>query len=85
MKPEELSESDRGAIREGIRRKYAEVAQAGPGCGFQYPTGKEGLTKLGYPQEIPSRQGPANSLEPVFYLVGLFFREFLHQHHVGQH
>ena len=52
MKPEELSESDRGAIREGIRRKYAEVAQAGTGCCFRYPTGKEGLTKLGYPPEL---------------------------------
>jgi SAM-dependent methyltransferase len=52
MKPEELSESDRGTIREGIRRKYAEVAQAGTGCCFQYPTGKEGLSKLGYPPEL---------------------------------
>ena len=49
---QELTDLEISAIREGIRRKYAEAAQAGPGCGFQYPTGKEGLTKLGYPPEL---------------------------------
>jgi len=52
MKPD-LSEIDRRAIREGIRRKYAEVAVKGnvASC-FKYPTGKDGLLQLGYPEEI---------------------------------
>ncbi len=51
MKPE-LSESDRRTIQEGIHRKYAEVAQAGTGSCFRYPTGREGLLRLGYPEEV---------------------------------
>jgi len=52
MKPD-LSEIDLRTIREGIRRKYAEVAaKDNAGSCFRYPTGKEGLTQLGYPPEI---------------------------------
>ena len=51
MKPD-LSETDLRTIQEGIRRKYAEVAQAGAGSRFRYPTGKEGLLQLGYPAEV---------------------------------
>lgn len=51
MKPD-LSEIDLRTIQEGIRRKYAGVAQSGAGSCFRYPTGKEGLLQLGYPEEI---------------------------------
>ena len=68
MKPEELSETDRRAIREGIRRKYAEVAQAGTSCCFRYPTGKEGLVKLGYPPEL--LQGIPDAILASFCGVG---------------
>ena len=51
MKPD-LSESDLRTIKEGIRRKYAEVAQAGTSSAFRYPTGKDGLLQLGYPEEV---------------------------------
>ena len=51
MQPD-LSETDLRTIQEGIRRKYAEVAQAGTGSCFRYPTGKEGLLQLGYPEEV---------------------------------
>lgn len=50
---ENLSEIDLRTIREGIRRKYAEVAVKGSAAScFRYPTGKEGLLQLGYPEEI---------------------------------
>jgi len=48
----DFTEIEIHTIREGIRRKYAEVAQGGPGCCFRYPTGKEGLIKLGYSPEL---------------------------------
>ncbi len=51
MQPD-LSATDLRTIQEGIRRKYAEVAQAGAGSSFRYPTGKEGLLQLGYPTEV---------------------------------
>ncbi len=50
MKPE-LTEYDIRTIREGIREKYAKVA-ADTGCCFQYPTGKEGMERQGYPREV---------------------------------
>jgi arsenite methyltransferase len=48
-----LSEIDLRTIQAGIRRKYAEVAakDSASGC-FRYPTGKDGLLQLGYPEEI---------------------------------
>jgi SAM-dependent methyltransferase len=48
----ELTDSDIRAIREGIRGKYGQVAAAGTGCCFQYPTGKEGMMLQGYPPEV---------------------------------
>jgi arsenite methyltransferase len=51
MKPE-LTAGQRRAIREAIRGKYAQVAAAGSGCCFQYPTGKEGMLRQGYPPEV---------------------------------
>lgn len=50
---DDLTEIEIRTIQEGIRRKYAEVAaQADAGRCFKYPTGKEGLLQLGYPEEI---------------------------------
>ncbi len=52
MKPD-FTEIEIHTIQEGILRKYAEVAaQANAGGCFQYPTGKEGMLKLGYPPEL---------------------------------
>ncbi len=51
MKPD-LSEIDRSAIREGIRRKYAEVAVKGAASCFKVPHRPEGLVQLRYPEEI---------------------------------
>lgn len=51
MKPD-LSETDLRTIQEGIRRKYAQVARGGPISCFSYPTGKEGMLQLGYPEEV---------------------------------
>ena len=39
-------------MREGIRGKYDQVAAAGPGGCFQYPTGKAGMELQGYPPEL---------------------------------
>jgi len=48
-----LTETDIGAIQEGIRRKFADVAgRTDAAQSFQYPTGKAGLLQLGYPEEI---------------------------------
>lgn len=38
---------DENKIREAVRMKYAEVSQAAAGK-FEYPTGKEGASALGY-------------------------------------
>ncbi len=39
-------------IRTSVEEKYTQVATAGPGCCFNYPTGKEGMKKQGYPLEL---------------------------------
>ena len=68
MKPD-LSEIDLRTIQEGIRRKYAEVAAKGDAAScFRYPTGKEGLLQLGYPEEI--LQGIPDSILASFCGVG---------------
>lgn len=67
MKPD-LSEIERRTIQEGIHRKYAEVAQAGTACCFRYPTGKEGMLRLGYSEEI--LQGIPDSILASFCGVG---------------
>ena len=52
MKPD-LSDTEIHTIREGIRRKYTQVAtQADAGGSFQYPTGQEGMRQQGYPMEM---------------------------------
>ena len=52
MKPD-LTETEINTIREGIRRKYTQVAtQSDAGGSFQYPTGQEGMRQLGYPMEL---------------------------------
>lgn len=49
----DLSDTEIRAIREGIRRKYTQVAaQSDAGGSFQYPTGPEGMRRQGYPMEL---------------------------------
>jgi arsenite methyltransferase len=48
----ELTEPEIGKVRDGIKGKYEKVAAAGPGCCFQYPTGKTGMELQGYPPEV---------------------------------
>jgi len=48
----EITEQEKGLIREGIRGKYARVAAEGTACCFSYPTGLEGLRLQGYPLEL---------------------------------
>jgi len=50
MKPD-LTDTEVSLIREKIQEKYGKVAASPAGC-FRYPTGEEGLRKLGYPQEM---------------------------------
>ena len=47
----QLSEKDREQINVGIREKYHKVAVSPEGQ-FEYPTGIEGLKKLGYDNQI---------------------------------
>ena len=54
MKPE-LTDDQRGAIREAIRGKYSQVAAAGAQGFFRYPTGRAGLELQKYP---PDRLAP---------------------------
>jgi arsenite methyltransferase len=51
MKPD-LTEMEIGAIKEGVRRKYAQAATTGVSSCFRYPTGPDGLVQQGYPPEI---------------------------------
>lgn len=48
---QELTEQEKGLIREKIQEKYERVAASPEGC-FRYPTGREGIEKLGYPVEL---------------------------------
>jgi SAM-dependent methyltransferase len=48
----DLTDTEIGAIQEGIRRKYTQVAAAGAGPCFRYPTGREGLRLQGYPPDL---------------------------------
>ncbi len=48
---QELSEQEKGLIREKIQEKYERVAASAGGC-FRYPTGREGIEKLNYPPEL---------------------------------
>ena len=48
----DLTEPEIRQVRQGIQEKYDKVAGAGPGCCFQYPTGREGLMQQGYPLEL---------------------------------
>jgi arsenite methyltransferase len=47
-----LTETEIRIIQAGVRRKYAQVAAAGVGCCFRYPSGKDGLVQQGYPPEV---------------------------------
>jgi arsenite methyltransferase len=47
-----LTDDQVRTIREAIRGKYAQVAAAGAGCCFQYPTGKAAMELQKYPPEI---------------------------------
>lgn len=49
----QLSDKDRKQINSGIRKKYHKVAISPEGQ-FKYPTGIEGLKKLGYDNELIS-------------------------------
>lgn len=46
-----MPEIDAAAIREAVRKKYAEVAQSAEGK-FAYPTGRQGALTLGYDPPI---------------------------------
>ncbi len=48
----ELTDTDIRTIRQGIRSKYARVAESGVTSSFRYPTGREGLVQQGYPPEV---------------------------------
>lgn len=47
----QLSEQEKSLIREKIQEKYDRVAVSPGGC-FRYPTGREGISALGYPPEL---------------------------------
>jgi SAM-dependent methyltransferase len=47
----DLSDQEQLLIREKIEEKYSKVAESPSGC-FRYPTGVEGISKLGYPPEL---------------------------------
>jgi arsenite methyltransferase len=47
-----MTEAEIRQIRTGIQEKYIKVAAEGARCCFQYPTGREGMERQGYPQEI---------------------------------
>ncbi|MBM4274894.1 MAG: methyltransferase domain-containing protein [Deltaproteobacteria bacterium] len=64
----DLTEAEIGLIREKIKEKYTGVAATGAGGCFRYPTGIDGLRKLGYPEDI-LRQFPPAVLE-LFCGVG---------------
>jgi arsenite methyltransferase len=46
-----MTETEIRQVRAGILEKYAKVAAEGAGCCFQYPTGREGMARQGYPLE----------------------------------
>jgi arsenite methyltransferase len=48
---QDLTEQEKSLIREKIQEKYDRVAASPAGC-FRYPTGKEGISALGYPPEL---------------------------------
>jgi arsenite methyltransferase len=47
----ELTAQEKELIREKIQEKYGRVAASPAGC-FRYPTGREGIEKLGYPLKL---------------------------------
>jgi arsenite methyltransferase len=51
MSPE-MTETEIQQVRQGIREKYGQVAAAGAGGCFQYPTGEAGMELQGYPPEL---------------------------------
>ena len=67
----DLTEAEKGLIREKIREKYVQAAAAPGGC-FRYPTGREGLKQQGYPEAVLAELPPA--LLEAFCGVGNPFR-----------
>jgi len=49
-----IFQKEEGDIQKEVCMKYRTVSMRGPGGLFEYPTGEEGLTKLGYPPELIS-------------------------------
>jgi arsenite methyltransferase len=47
-----MTEAEILKVRQGIKEKYDQVAAAGSGGCFQYPTGKAGMELQGYPPEL---------------------------------
>lgn len=47
-----LTEQEKALIRQGIKEKYVQVAQAASGCCFKYPTGEEAMRLQGYPLDL---------------------------------
>ena len=50
--PSDLTDKDAALIREGIRRKYSQVAASGPASCFRYPTGEAGVRQQHYPLDL---------------------------------
>jgi arsenite methyltransferase len=48
----EFTAAEINRIHTGIKEKYTKVAAEGASCCFKYPTGREGMTLQGYPQDI---------------------------------
>lgn len=47
-----IFQTEEGEIQKEVRMKYRTVAAKGPAGLFKYPTGEEGLEKLGYPSDV---------------------------------
>jgi arsenite methyltransferase len=47
-----MTDAEIRQIQTGIQEKYNRVAAEGAGCCFQYPTGREGMERQGYPPDI---------------------------------
>jgi SAM-dependent methyltransferase len=55
---QDLTEPEKALVREKIRERYQQVAASAAGC-FRYPTGEEGVRRLGYPEAVIREFPPA--------------------------